>query len=145
MTKERLKIVFGHPEHGWLPVELRHNGFELQFMASDVPVNPVDLLISGLRQITKGIKNEVWWHLEPEGYYFDFDKEGDKYKLRISFAKRDTADKEFIYEIQGQYEEIVMPFYRSIKSFLNQPIDEPHWPKTDEKEIEKLTEIVKKS
>jgi hypothetical protein len=145
MTKEKLKIVFGQPEHGWLPVDLRHGDFQLQFMASDVPVNPIGLLISAIRQITKGMETEVWWHLEPEGYYFNFDRAGDEYKLRISFATRDTADKELIYETQGQYEEIVMPFYRSIKSFFTQPIYEPHWPKTDGKEIESLTEIVTRS
>jgi hypothetical protein len=144
MTKEKLKIEFGQPEHGWLPVDFRQGDFELQFMASDVPVNPIDQLISGIRQITKGITSEVWWHLEPEGYYFDFDREGDEYKLRISFAKRDTVDKELIYQTQGRYEEIVMPFYRSIKSFFTKSIEEPHWPKTDEKEIETLTQIVKR-
>lgn len=135
MIKEKLKIEFGQPEHGWLPVNLRHGDFELKFEASDVPINPIDQLISGIRQITKGISTEVWWHLEPAGYYFDFDKTGDKYNLRIAFAKNDTADKELVHETCGEFEDIVMPFYRSIMSFFSQTIEEPHWPKTDEREI----------
>jgi hypothetical protein len=145
MTKEKLKIEFGQPEHGWLPVDMRHGDFELNFEASDVPINPIDQLISGIRQITKGISTEVWWHLEPAGYYFDFDIKGDEYNLRISFAKNDRADKELVYETQGKFEDIIMPFYRSIKSFFTQTIEEPHWPKTDEREIKALTNIVKGS
>src|SRR5687767_1338396 len=132
MRKDKLKIEFGQPEHGWLPVTLRQRDFELRFRASDVPVNPIDQLISGIRQITKGITTEVWWHIEPEGYYFDFDRKGDEYKLRISFATRDKGERELVYETQGKYEEIIMPFYRSIKTFFTQKIDVPHWPKTDE-------------
>jgi hypothetical protein len=143
MTKAKLKIEFGQPEHGWLPVNLRHGDFELQFMASDVPINPIDLLTSAIREITKGITTEVWWHLEPEGYYFDFEKDGDEYKLKISFTRGSKADKELIYETQGKYEDIVMPFYRSVKNFFTREMDEPHWPRTDEGEIEKLENIVK--
>jgi hypothetical protein len=98
MKKENLNIEFGQPEHGWLPVSLRHGDFELEFEASDVPINPIDQLISGLIQITKGISTEVWWHLEPGGYYFDFDNNGDQFNLRISYAENDGADKELVYE-----------------------------------------------
>ena len=143
MKKEKIKIEFGLPEHGWLPVDLRHGEFELKFMASDVPVNPIDQLISGISQITKGITAEVWWYLEPEGYYLNFDTKGVEYNLRISFAKNDTAAKELLYETQGEYEDIVMPFYRSIKNFFTQTIEESHWPKTDKNKIEKLTNTVK--
>jgi hypothetical protein len=143
MIKEKLKIEFGQPENGWLPVDLTHRDFQLQFMASDVPFNPIDHLVSCIRQITKGLSTEVWWHLEPEGYYFNFDRDGDEYKLKIYFAKTETADKKFIYETQGRYEEIVMPFYRSIKGFFTRKIEEPHWPKTDEAEIDALTKTVK--
>ena len=143
MTKKKVQIEFGLPEHGWLPVDLRHGDFELNFVTSDVPVNPIDQLISGIRQITKGIKAEVWWHLEPEEYYFDFDMKGAEYNLRIFFVKNERAEKELIYETQGEYEDIVMPFYRPIKNFLTRTIEEPHWPKTDRNEIEKLTETVR--
>jgi hypothetical protein len=64
MTIEKLKVEFHQPEHGWLPVTLRQGDFELRFRASDVPVNLIDLLISSIRQITKGDATEVWWHLE---------------------------------------------------------------------------------
>jgi hypothetical protein len=145
MTKEKLKIEFGQPEHGWLPVDFKHGEFELHFEASDVPVNPMDQLISGIRQIIQGIKMQVWWHLEPGGYYFDFEKEGENYKLRILFSDTSTTDRELIFETQGNYDNIIMPFYRSIRNFFTRIIEEPHWPKTEEIEIKKLTELVKDS
>jgi hypothetical protein len=66
LTPENFKIKFGQPKHGWLPVDLNHNDFELQFTASRVLVNPVDELISAILQITKGISTEIWWNLEAE-------------------------------------------------------------------------------
>jgi hypothetical protein len=145
MAEEKLKIEFGQPEHGWLPVNVRHGDFELKFEASDVPINPINQLISGIRQITRGMATEIWWHLEPAVYYFDLDSKGNQYNLRISFAKNDQADKELVYETQGKFEDIVMPFYRSIKSFFTQTIEELHWPKTDEREFKALTNILKGS
>jgi len=145
MTREKLKIEFGQPLNGWLPVDFRHGDFELQFTTSNIPNNPIDQLISSIRQITKGIASSFWCHQEPEGYFFDFIKVGNEYKVSIYFAKRETADKVLIYKIQGSYEEIVMPFYRSIKNFSTITIEELHWVKTNEKEIELLTKIVKGS
>jgi len=143
MTKEKLKIEFGQPEHGWLPVYLRHGDFDLQFEASDVPVNPIGQLISGIRQITHGIGTEVWWHLEPASYYFNFDKRNDEYLLTLLFSKTDDTDKQMVYETNGKYDDIIMPFYRAIKNFSTREIEKIHWPKLEEDEINKLTTIVK--
>jgi hypothetical protein len=141
--KATLKIEFGEPEHGWLPVALMHGDFELKFEASDVPINPIDQLISGIRQISKGVDSEVWWHLEPAGYFFNFTQADDQYNLRISFAESYRADRELVYETQGNYEELILPFYRSIKIFFTRTIEFPHWPETDKNQIRTLTEIVK--
>jgi hypothetical protein len=93
----------------------------------------------------RGMKTEVWWHLEPEIYYFNFEKTGDEYHLRVFFAKGDARDKGLVYDIDGKYEEIVMPFYRAVKNFFSKKIEDPHWPKTKENEIRTLTDIVKGS
>jgi hypothetical protein len=142
LTDEKLLIKLGQPEHGWLPVELTYGEFELQFTASDIPVNPIDQLISGIKQITKGISTQVWWHLEPEGYYFHFEKGSDIFTLRVSFARNETAEKELIFETKGNYDRIIMPFYRCVKNFFSKEIEEVHWPVPDKNEIDKLVEVV---
>jgi hypothetical protein len=143
MADEKLLIKLGEPKHGWLPVELTHGEFGLQFTASDIPVNPIDQLISGIRQITKGISTEVWWHLEPERYYFHFEKQGDLFLLRLSYARNENATKELIFETQGSYESIIMPFYRCLRNFFSKEIEGAHWPVPNKNEIDKLIEVVK--
>ena len=143
MDNEKLKVEFGQPEHGWLPVDIQLRDFKLNFEASDVPINPIDQLILALSEITKGIKAEVWWHLEPSGYYFDFDKLDSSYILTILFEKAVNTDKEIVFQIEGSYEALILPFFRAIKKFVSLAYDEPHWPKTAEIEIKQLTYLVK--
>ena len=145
MKNEKLTLEFGVPEHGWLPVKIAFNDFRLEFDASDVPANPIDYLISSLRSVIKGIRAEVWWHLEPEGYYFDFEKFNDEYTLNISFAKSGNFDSEMISKLHGSYESLILPVYRAIKKFTNQQHDSQNWPPTDKTELEKLSELVKRS
>lgn len=142
MNKDKLKIEFGQPEHGWLPVYIGHKDFSLEFIASDVPINPIEWLISLLVVLHQGISGEIWWHLEPAGYYFSFDKQDKLYKLSISFAENETAAKELKFETEGSFENIILPFYLALKKFFVQSLDEFHWPKTEESEIEKITNLV---
>ena len=143
MDDEKLKVEFGQPEHGWLPVDIQIGNFQLKFETSDVPINPIEQLISAIREITKGNNAEVWWHLEPAGYYFDFDKLDSTYKLTILFEKADKTDKEIIFQTEGSYEVLILPFFKAIKKFVSLAYDEPHWPKTAEIEIKQLTDLVK--
>lgn len=143
MDTEKLKVEFGQPEHGWLHVDMQLGNFKLKFEASDVPINPIDQLISAIREITKGSKAEVWWHLEPAGYYLCFDKLDRIYKLAILFEEADKNSKEIVFQTEGSYQNLIMPFYRAIKKFVSLAYDEPHWPKTEEIEIKKLTDLVK--
>jgi len=83
MKNKKLTLEFGVPEHGWLPIKIAFNDFSLEFEASDVPANPIDQLISSLISVTKGLKAEVWWHLEPAYYYFEFERFGEEYKINI--------------------------------------------------------------
>jgi hypothetical protein len=145
MKKEKLSIEFGTPEHGWLPVKIDFNDFKLEFEASDVPANPMDQLISSLRSVIKGIKAEVWWHLEPEGYYFDFEKFSEEYTLNISFAKSKNSERTMVFKVTGGYESLIMPIYRAIKKLADQKHDPQNWPTIDKTELDKLTELVKEA
>jgi hypothetical protein len=145
MKDEKLSIEFGTPEHGWLPVKITFIHFKLEFEASDVPANPVDQLISSLRSVIKGIKGEVWWHLEPEGYYFEFEKFGNDYTLTTSFAKSEKSDRKIEFKVNGSYESLILPIYRAIKKLADQKHNPQNWPAIDKTELDKLTELVKEA
>jgi hypothetical protein len=145
MKKEKLSIEFGTPVHGWLPVKTVFNDFRLEFEASDVPTNPMEQLISSVRSVIKGIKAEVWWHLEPEGYYFVFEKLGDDYTLSTSFAKSENSDRKTEFKVNGSYESLILPIYRAIKKLADQKHDPQNWPEIDKTELDKLTELVKEA
>ena len=145
MKKEKLSIEFGRPEHGWLPVKIAFNDLKLEFEASKVPANPVDQLISSVRSVIKGIKAEVWWHLEPEGYYFDFEKLSDDYTLTTSFAKSVNTDRIGEFKVNGSYGSLILPIYRAIKKLADQKHDPQNWPAIDKTELEKLTELIKEA
>ncbi len=143
MKKENLTIELGVPEYGWLPVKIAFGDFDLEFESSDVPANPIEQLIASLRSVIKGIKTEVWWHLEPEGYYFEFEKFSDEYRISISYAKSENSDRKMVFEIIGNSDSVIMPIYRAIKNFTHQPHDSQNWPQTDKIGLEKLTESIK--
>lgn len=102
-------------------------------------------MISNLRSVIKGIEAEGWWHLEPEGYYFEFDKFSDDYTLNISLAKSENSDRKMVFKAKGSYESLILPIYRAIKKFTDQQHDSQNWPSTDKAELEKLTELVKEA
>jgi hypothetical protein len=145
MKKEKLRIEFGTPEHGWLPVKIAFNDFNLEFEASDVPANPIEQSILSLRSVIKGIKAEVWWHLEPEGYFLEFKKFDDDYTLSTFFAKSENSDRKMEFKVNGSYESLILPIYRAIKKLADQKHDPQNWPAIDKTELDKLTELVEEA
>lgn len=142
----KLKVKFGTPHHGWLPVEITQNDFELQFEASDVPVNPIDQLIEGLLRVINNLESEVWWHLEPPSYYFNFSRiSTDQFCLAISFAddSKVTTTRQELFRAIGTKKEIIAPFWRAIKEFLSHSYVEPDWPPLYTEELEELTKKIK--
>jgi hypothetical protein len=143
MKNKKLTLEFGVPEHGWLPVKMAFNDFSLEFEASDVPANSIDQLILSLRSVIKGIKSEVWWPLEPAYYYFEFERFADAYNINVFFANSDNSDKKKVFELNGNFDLLILPFYRAIKTFTDQSNDELNWPKTDKIELENLVASIK--
>ena len=142
----KVKCKFGMPHHGWLPVKVTIGDFTLEFEASDVPVNPVDLLSASLLRALNGLESEVWWHLEPASYYFTFTPiEAGQYLLAISYADS-HSDVEVRHEklkVSGSKDEVIVPFWRAIREFVSHSYQEPHWPLTYDFELEKLSSAIK--
>jgi hypothetical protein len=64
-----LSIIFGTPEHGWLSVDIISGDFKFNIDASDVPVNPLELLCDALLNLKTDNKAEAWWNLEPASVF----------------------------------------------------------------------------
>jgi len=111
-----LKIEFEAPEHGWLPVRIAYKDIEEIFHASDVPIDPISQLENVLASALTGWGGEVWWHLEPGGYYLNLHAEKDKYKLKLEYSVNSKmVSRELVFEYLGCFEETVLPIWRSLR------------------------------
>ncbi len=142
-----LKCKFGEPENGWLPVELSLEGQILNLDVSDVPADPINCLILGLDRTITGLQDEIFFHLEPDGYFLCFEcLAKDCFGFRLERSVRDVAQlpsRTLIYERTGNKHEIVLPFWRAIKEFASHCYVEPAWPNIDNVALSKLTKLVK--
>lgn len=137
-----MKFKLGEPEHGWLPVELTTEVFNIQFEISDVPVNPIDQLIIGLSCVLGGTPSETWFHLEPASYYLLFTPtDGRNYEFHLEYSETHIQERNLrkpVFEAVGSKQEIILPFWRGVKEFMSHSFSEPAWPKCDELELIKL-------
>ena len=144
----KVKCKFGVPHHGWLPVKITIGDFTLEFEASDVPANPVDLLTASLLRSLHGLESEVWWHLEPASCYFTFTPiQAEQYLFSISYADShsDAEVRHEKYRMSGGRDEVIVPFWRAIKEFMSHSYLSSDWPLTYDLELEKLTSAIKSS
>ncbi len=138
-----LQLQFGTPKHGWLTVELRSQQFKLKFDASDVPANPIEQLCDALINILKGIESEVWWNLEPKGYYFEFKRVEEKFMLTITANDGMDENRETKFTLTGDFESIIFPLYQSIEKFASSNFEKKHWPTINPQKMKNLISIIK--
>ena len=77
-------ISFGKPHGGWLPVNFNYNDFHLNFDASDAVNYPLEELYSIITELQDNLSRQIIWWLEPQAYFFEFEKNGDKINLHIT-------------------------------------------------------------
>ncbi len=140
-----LNIIFGIPDHGWLPTVLQYEDFRLEVEISDVPIDPMTQLCDALIQINKGINisNRIIWHLEPYCYYLQLRKLDEKYMAIILASDEFDSPTKIVTEISGTFEEIIRPLYSALKKFWSKSFKPPHWVELDSKRIEELTKLIK--
>jgi len=136
-----IKIKFETPKHGWMPVKITHNDIEEYFDVSDVPVNPISQLEDVLDSAITGGGGEVWWHLEPAGYYLNIHAEKENYRIKLEYSINSMSEtRELVFEYSGNFEETVIPIWRSLRNFQSY-----NWKEftVSEKTIESITKQVK--
>lgn len=81
------EITFDVPSHGWLPVQLRIDGKQFEFAASDVLNDPVSEIANACVQLLCGSTNLTtnWW-LEPAWHTLKFEKQTHNSGLRVTFG-----------------------------------------------------------
>ena len=144
----KLKIEFGIPEHGWLLMNFQWEDFSLELDLSNVPTDPMEQLCDTLIQISSGIPNptKVIWHLEPYCYYFELKKLKENYKVTISESDEfESKPVRLVKEFEGNYDQIILPLYRSIKRFNSYSYKKPHWDEMNSKHIQELTQLIKQN
>jgi len=111
-----LNIEFKEPTSGWLPVTIRFRDIEEVFYASSIPENPISKLEDALNSAIIGWGGEVWWHLEPAGYYLSLHSDNDKFKVNLEYSINSMAGgREPVFEYKGDFENVVIPIWRSLR------------------------------
>ena len=139
-----LNLKFEEAKHGWLPVHLEVADKKIEFITSDVPNNPVQVLINSIWNSLRGDPSEVWWHLEPDGYFFTFMPEGENVLLEVLYSADSSKNKresKLIYK--GNLQKTMLTLWRGIKEFVSHDTKEPHWPAIDIDDLERLGEKLK--
>lgn len=135
-------ITLGQPEHGWLPVALTVEAFELALDVSDVPVNPLEELGQALRLVVQGGAGVVCWHLEPSWYQFRFAPGGKEVEFSVwTGPSYHQQDIELLY-YKGTFDAVVLPFYRALKQFATRSFTDHDWPALDPEKLQRLTNLV---
>lgn len=137
-----VSILFGTPEHEWLPVEFNYKDFHLRFSASGVLNSPIRELYDAVSKLQdEEVKRITWW-LEPGAYFFDFQRKGQNFVLTIT-STDDLHGGEWAYVSQliiitGSEKEIIEPFRMALKDFSSLVYEEDHWQHVDKDQLKHL-------
>lgn len=89
----------------------------MEFNASNAPENPIDILCESLILALHRIETEICWNLEPARYYFELKPNGKDIEIKILKSNGTTKNRNLIYTINGNFESVILPLYRSLKKF----------------------------
>ena len=126
-----VQLSLSQPTHGWLPVRIELGKTITEFVASDVPNNPVEELCDAITSTASGNEGTVWWNLEPDGYFLELSNAQEQVRLRLLYAKN-SAENGTVEAASaiGSKSEVLMPLWRALRQFESLHIQEPHWPPT---------------
>ena len=139
----KLKLNFDRPVHGWVPVKLELEEKIIEFEGSYIN-NPIHQLMEALWKIVRGDSSEVWWNLEPDGYFFTFERNNENIIFRVFFSTNSELNnrREILY-VEGGIREVALPIWRGLKRFLSYDETEPHWPEISSIDIVNLGKKIK--
>ena len=138
-----MKFEIGKPDNGWVSVCVETGSDRIEFDASDVPNDPISCLIEAIRCAAAGRESSVWWHLEPSGFYFDFEPIAEGVRLRVLHEPGSDRSKAKVRAvIEGSISDILLPLWRGLQQFEAYGLSEPHWPTLEPGSISSLWEML---
>lgn len=70
LCTKSFEIIFGKPEHGWLPLTIITDEDRLELSVSDVPVDPIAQMLEVVENILEHQAATIYFSLEPTFYQF---------------------------------------------------------------------------
>ncbi len=123
-----IRLVFAQPRHGWVHTRLHLGHRILEFVASDVPNNPIEELHAAVTATAAGGRGEVWWHLEPAGYFFELSNVSGRRRLRVLFSEHSLfLPRVEVASVCRTRTELLLPLLRALRQFESFHAREPHW------------------
>lgn len=111
----KLTIEFTPPRHGWMEVAL---GIELRFVASHVPYDSLDELVSALLALLESGRSGVArFNGEPEEYVLSVERGGSPDSLRLRLND---------WSHEGEAREIARTIWRALRK-LESRFAAEHW------------------
>lgn len=131
-----LKVSFTRPHHGWLPVRMEMSNQVVEFQASAVPTNPIEALFDAVAAAAGGGRGEVWWHLEPGGYYFELAGVGGQIRLRVLLEEQSMQSRKVeVASVTGSKADVLLPLWRALCQFESFDACSPHWPPNEQPDM----------
>ncbi len=124
-----MRVVFGEPEAGWLPVSISCDTGNLSFDASDIYPS-LEMLITSLHALL--LANEartMIWNLEPAEYEFQFARNAENITLIVweyADSRRSQSDGNLRLTTVCSYAQAALPFWRAIRG-LQGRYNESEW------------------
>lgn len=113
----KLRLTFGTPSHGWLPVSLETPGGEQREQVSDVGWLVFHDLVAALARLASGSKHEeVQWALEPGSWTWTFRARGSKVVFSAQHPSQGTV------EVRLPRRELLREMRRSLEALGADPV-----------------------
>jgi len=136
-----MKFSLGTPEHGWVELTITDDIHRFEVIVSNVPNDFInDTMIALSQLLTYENKRQVWLSLEPDYYLMSLARQTDVFTITID--KGVSASNVVYYQASGDFKEVILPIYRSLKSFYNSRNEDLHWPAVNQMEFQNMLEAV---
>ncbi len=113
-----VRITFGEPQSGMLPIVLLGSGTEISFTGSFIYPSLYNLVVSlHTLLIADGTRIIVWLD-EPFEYEMQFSRAGDQISLIVQEFpdnRRIMTNIHSILSLSGSYEQVALPFWRAMR------------------------------
>jgi hypothetical protein len=110
-----------------------------------VPTDPVTALYLALITAETGENVDVWWHLEPAGYFFELSNREGAIELHVLYSEDSSKTRKVrVASMVGGKKEVLLPLWRALRGFESMKIQEEDWPSVRLEGLERLGERLKK-